>query len=179
MLFFYDSDSVKKEVRLTVMKLPVEDIAAIKHHFGQFDAPAGATYCWDCEAYATQPRVSKQMQSIAEFIAVGDPLSIVLKQINNVLDYIILLRGKFMRLRAEKLLEALVLILNMNVSTADKAQLIRNQWMDWGTWMQAIRPGPDSLRDECCALGADLIQDLYSSDLKELAKHPFLETTGA
>lgn len=144
------------------MELLSEDIAAIKHHFGQFDAPVGATYYWDCENYATQSVPAKKMCSFAELIAVGDATSILLKRVSNVLDYIILLRGKFMRLRAQKLLASLLLILNMDVDAADKAQLIRNQWVDWVTWMRAIRPGHDLLRDECCALGVELIKMLIS-----------------
>ena len=135
----------------------IDDIAPIKHYFGQFDPPEAAGYAWDCEAYTTQPRPAKEMHSLAELIAVGNPISVLLKQINNILDYIILLRSQFIRLRAEKLLASLLLILNMDVDAADKAQLIRNQWVDWVTWMQAIRPGPDLLRDECCALGIELI----------------------
>lgn len=137
-----------------------DDIAPLKHHFGQFDPPEAADYAWDCEAYATQPRPAKKMLSLAELMAVGDPSSVLLKQINNILDYIILLRSQLMRLRAEKLLTSLLLILNMDVDAADKAQLIRNQWLDWATWMQAIRPGGDLLRDECCFLGVELIKSL-------------------
>ena len=134
-----------------------DDIAPLKHYFGQFDPPEAASYAWDCKAYAMQPRPTKEMRSLAELIAVGDPMSVLLKQINNILDYIILLRSQFICLRAERLLASLLLILNMDVDAADKAQLIRNQWVDWATWMQAILPGPDLLRDECCVLGVKLI----------------------
>jgi hypothetical protein len=139
------------------MQLAFDDLSAIKHHFGKFEAPEGASYDWDCEIYASRLLPEQKMRSLAEFIAVKDPAALVLKRIKNVLDYIILFRDRWTRARAERLLEALLLALNRDIDAADQVQLIRNQCLDWGLWMQAVHPGRDLLRDECCSLGAELV----------------------
>lgn len=137
------------------------ELFANKHYFRRFDPPNNPLFCgthdWDCVVYDSQPLPPKKMRSLAEFIALDSELSTLLKKIAHVLDYIILLRDESTVLRAEKLSQSLVYILNMDLAGSSKAQLVRNQWLDWAYWMQAIGPSFDLLREECCDLGADLM----------------------
>lgn len=133
------------------------DIAPVKHHFGQFDPPDAGIYAWDCETYITLPLARKKGTNCVEVLAIDDPVVLTLKRIKNTLDYIILFRDKWAGLKAEQLLGALPLVLDMDVVARDKAQLIRNRCLDWATWMQLVYPGADLLRDECCSWAAELV----------------------
>ena len=132
-------------------------ISSIKHYFGQFDPLDKGSYDWNCARYTSQLPIQRTIPSLVELIGRGDKISSVLKKIKNILDYIILLREIYMGLRAESLLASLPVILSMPIDNIDKAQLIRNQWLGWASWMQAIHPGPDLLREECCVLAVELM----------------------
>lgn len=140
----------------------MDNIAAIKHYFGQFEPVDNSPYDWNCASYTSQLPLHRTIPSLVDFIGRGDRISIVLKKIKNILDYIILLREIYTALRAERLLASLPVILSMPIDNIDKAQLIRNEYLGWASWMQAMDPSPDLLREECCVLAVELITCLLS-----------------
>ena len=139
------------------------DLGSIEAIFGQFDTIPNAQHLWDNDNDHYPSQHAPIMQDFPELLATDIRLFTLIKKIINILDYILLLRNQWMRLRAEQLLTALLRILNMKLENRDKAQLIRNQWMDWLSWMQAIHPGPDRLREECGKLGREVIDYFLSS----------------